>query len=179
MSETKSSKYKFLSELFKGLGFTILGLTTIGGFFAYSLISNWGEFREELETQEFMVVDPETVKLNPFFAFPLLIGVIVFLIIMWRKNKEFLKGKLSFGLVVTIAIIYFIYSIAVVTLATLVGSFVGSMIYEFIFNPLSVKNAKKVVQIEFDNHEYDMERHKEEIRIAARKAAREELDGSV
>lgn len=168
--------YKFRANAYKALGMSTIGLTTIGGFFAYQAISNFAEFKAELEAQEFLVVNPETAKLNPWFAFPLLIGLIVFMFVSMKKNKEFFKGKTSIGLIITIAVIYFIYSIALMTLASLLGALGGSLLDEMVFTPLSVANKIEAG----DQKELDLEEAKERRRIKARRKAREELsDGSV
>jgi len=171
----KKTNYKLQSKIFKGLGIATMGVTIFSGFFVYQAVSNWEEFKLQLDAETFSVVNPETVKLNPFFAFPLLVALIVFIIMTIKKNKEFFNGKMSMGLIITMAIVYFIYSIAIVTMATLAGAFVGSILNEIVFNPLAVNAKKKNEEI----HEIDLEYEKEKRRIIARKLAREELDGSV
>lgn len=174
MKTEKKKNYKLRSILFRITGISVLSLTTLGGFFGYQLYTDFGQLTEDM--QNFYVVNQETMKLNSNIGLPLLIGGITLLIVLWRKNKEFLKGKLSLGLLITIGLLYVIYSIAEIAMITLSGAFVGSIIDDFVFKPIAISadnksKLDKEMQIEYD---------KERVRIAARKKAAEDvLDGSV
>jgi hypothetical protein len=61
------------------------------------------------------------------------------------------------------------------TLATLVGAFIGSIVDEFLFAPLANNEKAKFEE----NKDVDIEYEKEMRRIKARKKAKEDLDGSV
>lgn len=73
----KTKNYKLRSKVYKGLGTSSIAITTLGGFVAYESAIDWNNFKTELEN--FIVVNPETVKLNLAIAFPLLIAILVFI----------------------------------------------------------------------------------------------------
>lgn len=159
---------------------SLIGLTTAGGFFAYEMVIDWANFKSDIEN--FFVVQEETLQLNVMVAMPFLIGLIVFLIIMRKKNKEYFKDKVSIGVLIAILITYFFYSIAEAVLFSLIGAFVGTFIDEFGLTPIVNSYAKKEAKALSYEEEYD----KEKIRISARKNAQEEsreeevkLNGSV
>jgi hypothetical protein len=171
--EKTTKNYRTKSRVFKalGVGSTVLG--TLGGFFIYQLSTNWQNFQTELEN--FVVVNQESVKLNMVIALPILISIIVFTGITLKKNREFFKDKVSLSLLMTIAIFYLVYSIIEMTLATLVGAFLGSIVDEFVFNPIAQHNY----QLFLDNKEVDVEYDKEIRRVKARQKVKVDLDGSV
>ena len=166
-------KYKRRSRLFRTLGIGTIFTTTVGGFFAYQMAIDWQNFKNELD--DFIVVQEDYTKLNLLIALPALIGLLVFLFIMLRKNRQFFNDKASLGLLTTIVIFYLVYSVIEVTLFSLVGAFVGTSIDEFIFSPIS-KHYKKLSGEERD---IDNEYRREVKRIKARKQAQEDLNGSV
>src|SRR5574344_1003662 len=110
---TNQTKYKIL----KVSGYSIMCLSTLGAFFGYEASTNFETFKTSLEN--FQVVSEESYKLNPYFAFPLIIGVIVVLFITLKKNKDFLKGKTTLGLMITAGVFYLLYSIITVAMITL------------------------------------------------------------
>jgi hypothetical protein len=164
---TRKKHYKLRSKVYHGIGTTVLFSTTIGGFFGYQALTNFQEFTQQFETETLMVIDPETVKMNPIFAVPITIGIIVFLFVIMKRDKEFFKGKASLGIVIAIAILYAIYSIAIMTIATLAGALTGTVFNEVLFDPLS----KRSLVLAKEQHETDLEFNKEKRRIEARKAA--------
>lgn len=170
-SMKKETNYKTKSLVYKTLGLSTLGLTTSGGFLTYQILTDWASFQTEFEN--FMVVQEETVKLNMAIAMPVLIGLIVFIFVAMKKNRDFFRDKTSIGLLLAITILYLVYSVLEVTLASLVGAFVGSLIDEFIFMPLSKKNLK----LSEEAHERDLEYDKETIRIKARQQAQKDIGG--
>jgi len=171
--EKTTKQYKTKSKVFKALGTTTTALGTLGGFFVYQFITDWSQFQTELEN--FVVVNQESVKLNMILALPILISIIVFVGITLKKNREFFNDKVSLSLLMTIAIFYLIYSIIEMTLSSLVGAFLGSIVDEFLFTPL----AKKNLELYEENKDVDIEYDKEMRRIKARKKVKEDLDGSV
>lgn len=175
MSKKKSKKknHNLRSKVYKVTGTATTGLTTMGGFVAYGAFTDWAGFKQDLDN--FIVVQQESIKLNLALAIPMLIGVIVFLFVTMKKNKDFFSDKVSIGLLTTILICYLIYSIIEITLASLVGAFVGSVIDEFGFSMLANKNKQKAEE----EKEVDSEYEKELRRIKAREKARETLNGSV
>lgn len=165
--------YRRRSKIYRSAGLSTIGVTTLGGFFAYQIVVDWAGFKQELD--EFIVVNQETIKLNLALAFPMMIGLIVFLIVMMKKNKEFFSDKISMSLLIAICFTYLAYSIIEVTLFSLIGAFTGSLIDEMLFNNLAKRDKIKAG----DEKEYSMEYRKEQNRILARKNARENNDGSV
>jgi hypothetical protein len=171
--EKTTKQYRNKSRLFKALGITSTALGTLGGFFIYQMAIDWQNFQSELEN--FVVVNQENIKLNMVLALPILISIIVFVGITLRKNREFFKDKVSLSLLMTIAIFYLIYSVIELTLASLTGAFLGSIVDEFVFTPLARRNT----ELFEENKDVDIEYEKEMRRIKARKKAKEDLDGSV
>lgn len=165
--------YRKRSKVLRGAGLTTIGLTTTGGFFAYQSIIDWNNFKEDLT--DFVVVNQENVKLNLAIALPFMIGMIVFLIVMLKKNKEFFSDKISMSLLIAVLFTYLIYSIVEVTLFSLIGAFTGSLIDEMLFNNLAKRDKIRAG----DEKEYAMEKRKEQIRLKARAEARANNDGSV
>lgn len=170
--EKKEKNYRFRSRLFKAIGLTLVSLTTIGGFVVYESIIDWKNFKEEMGN--FVLVN-DRLELNLLVAGPFLIAILVVLIIMLRKNREFLKGKISINLLIITGILYLIYSIIVPVMVALGGALVGSVFNEFIFEPLAASARIKAA----DQKEEKMEYRKEAVRIKARRKAQEDLDGSV
>lgn len=171
--EKTTKKYQNRSKLFKGLGIASTSIGTLGGFLVYQIAIDWQNFQTELEN--FVVISQENVKLNMILALPILISIIVFVGVTLRKNREFFKDKVSLSLLMTIAIFYLIYSVIELTLASLIGAFLGSIVDEFIFTPIALRN-KELFE---ENKDIDVEYEKEMRRIKARKKVKEELDGSV
>lgn len=171
--EKTTKNFRTKSRVFKALGVVSTTLGTFGGFFVYQFATNWENFQTELEN--FVVVNQESIKLNMVLALPILISIIVFLGITLKKNREFFKDKVSLGLLMTIAIFYLVYSVIEMTLATLVGAFLGSVIDDFIFSPIAQANE----QLYLDNKDIDVEYDKEMKRIKAREKVKVDLDGSV
>ena len=165
--------YRKRSKALRGAGLTTIGLTTTGGFFAYQSIIDWNNFKDDLT--DFVVVNQENVKLNLSIALPFMIGMIVFLIVMLKKNKEFFSDKISMSLLIAIVFTYLIYSIVEVTLFSLIGAFTGSIVDEMLFNNLAKRDKIRAG----DEKEYTMEKRKEQIRLKARAEARVNNDGSV
>lgn len=176
MKKTKQKNYKMRSKTYKAIGNTTIGATTIGGFATYESIIDWSNFKNDLNN--FVVANSNTFKLNLAIAFPLVIAIIVYLIVMLKKNKEYFKDKLSVGLLIAILVTYLIYSVVDTILWSLIGCFVGCLSDEFIFSVLSTNAMEKYE----DNKELETEKKKENIRIKARKQSLEEennLNGSV
>ena len=171
--EKKTKSFKTKARVFKTLGYATTGLGTLGGFFVYQMTTNWQQFQTQLEN--FVVVNQESVKLNMVLAIPILLSIIIFVSITMRKNREFFKDKVSLSLLLTIAIFYLIYSIIEITLATLTGAFLGSIVDEFVFTPIANANQQKFLE----NKDVDAEYEKEMRRIKARQKVKEDLDGSV
>ena len=165
----KQKNYKLRSKVYKGIGTTFTFGTTIGGFLTYEAITDWSNFKTDMEN--FVVINTESVKLNIAIAFPMLIAMLVFIWVYRKKNAEELKGKVALPLFFGIIILWLIYSVIQAMLFAMIGAFVGSLIDETMFTSLS-KKAKILAQ---DDHEIALEKRKEKVR---RKVS-EELDGTV
>lgn len=176
MKKNKQKNYNLRSKVYGGAGGSIFALTTLGSFVGYEVATDWSNFKTDLDN--FMVVQPESMKLNIAIALPALIAVLIFLILWRKKNKHKLEmnGNISFGILIALLITYAIFSIVEVTMVTLAGAFVGSLIDEKVFAPLS-RSAK--IKAGYDK-EIDMETEKEKRRIEARRRALEDdLSGTV
>lgn len=171
--EKKTKSFRTKARVFKAIGYATTGLGTLGGFFVYQFVTDWEQFQTQLEN--FVVVNQESVKLNLVLALPILLSIIIFTSITLRKNREFFKDKVSLSLLLTIAVFYLIYSIIEMTLATLTGAFLGSIVDEFVFTPIANANQQKFLE----NKDVDAEYDKEMRRIKARQKVKEDLDGSV
>lgn len=171
--EKTTKQHRTKGRIFKALGIGSTALGTLGGFFVYQFVTDWENFQTQLEN--FVVVSQENIKLNMVLAIPILISIIVFTSITLKKNREFFNDKVSLGLLMTIAIFYLVYSVIELTLATLVGAFIGSIVDEFVFTPLANTEFSKFEE----GKDVDVEYEKEMRRIKARKKAKEDLDGSV
>lgn len=173
-NKKKQPNYKLRSKVYKGIGLTSIGVTTSGSFIGYQMLTDFEQFKNEFDN--FMVVQEEGLKLNMAIAIPVLIGLIVFLFVALKKNKTFFADKISMNLFFSIAIFYLIYSVIEIVLVSLIGAFIGAIIDEFVFMPLSKKNNKAYEE----KHEEDLEYNREIRRIQARaKAQRDGLNGSV
>lgn len=167
--KNKNKNYKARSKVYKGLGQGIMGLTTLGGFVVYESLIDWQNFKNDLEN--FIVVNPETVKLNLAIAFPMLIAILVFLWVFIKKNKEALKGKVALPLLFGIVVLWLMYSVIEATLCAMVGAFAGALIDETILTPMS--NSAKLKYD--DDHAVELEVRKERVR----RKVRDEMDGTV
>jgi len=166
-------KYKIRSKIFRAAGIGTIATTTLGGFFAYQAAIDWQNFKNELD--QFVVIEENYTKLNLLIALPALMGLLVFVFVMLRKNRQFFSDKASLSLFITLVVLYLMYSVIEVTLFSLVGAFVGTTVDEFVFAPIS-KHYKNLAGEERD---IENEYKREQRRIKARAQAREDLDGSV
>lgn len=167
-------KHKRRANLLRFSGSFLVFLTTAGSFLFYGMVTDWEQFVNDIEG--FAVVQEDYLKLNIFYALPILIGMGIFLFITIRKNNEFFKDKASLGVLTALIIFYAIYSIIELTLFSLMGALVGTLLDEFIFYPL----AKKERMLAGEERDVDNEFKKEQRRIKARRQAQEEtLDGTV
>ncbi len=173
MREKKPKRYNARSKVYRGLGLGTIGVTTTGGFYAYQSLTNFDEFTQNVNT--LAVISEESLKLNFMFALPFLIGIVITYWVTKKKSPEFYKDKISMSLAMIIFALYLVYSIIEVSMFSLAGAFVGSVIDETIFNPMSKRAKIKAI----DNKEIEMEYTKEMRRIKARKQAKDNYEGSV
>lgn len=167
------------SKVYKILGMSSIGVTTLSGFVIYESLMDWSNFKQELDN--FIIISQGDIKLNLAVALPLLISLVVFLAIFMRKNREYFKDKVSLAILLAIGVFYLVYSVVEVVLASLIGAFTGAVLDEFLFTPLSNANAKKAN----DDHDVELEARKETVRAKTRKEIAkqnaieaEKLDGS-
>ena len=167
--KNKKKNYKLRSKVYSGLGTSLMFGTSISGFVVYESMIDWNNFKTELEN--FIVVNPDNVKLNLAIAMPLLISILVFIWVFRKKNQEALKGKVALPLLFGIVLLWLIYSIIEATLCAMIGAFVGSIFDEFMLSPLSKSAKQKAI----DDHDVELEVRKERVR----KKVRDEIDGTV
>lgn len=172
MKKKKEKNYKLRSKVYGGIGGSVFATSTIGAFVGYEVSTDWSNFKNDFSN--FMVVQPETMKLNIAIAFPALISILIFTILWRKKHKKQLEtnGNISFGILIALLVVYALYSIIEVSLVTLAGAFIGSFLDEKIFAPLS-RSAKLKYQ---DDHEVNLEYRKEKVR---RKIREDDLSGTV
>lgn len=167
-------KHKRLANFYRFAGSFLVFITTSGSFLFYGMVTDWEQFVNDIEG--FAVVQDDYLKLNIFYALPILIGMGIFLFVTIKKNSDFFKDKASLGVLTALIIFYAIYSVIELTLFSLFGALVGTLLDEFIFYPLS----KKERLLAGEARDVDNEFKKEQRRIKARKQAQEEtLDGTV
>jgi hypothetical protein len=172
MKKNKKKNYSLRSKVYKVAGLATIGLSSLTSFLIYQSLIDWSNFKKEID--EFIVVQEETLKLNMTIAFPVTIGLIIFLFIAKKKNKVFLEDKVSANLLFIIVILYLFYSIVEVTLVVLVGAFFGSVADEFGFSLASKRNAEKAIKQQEEDKEYSREKRRIKARLEAR-----ETNGSV
>lgn len=169
----KQKNYRRRSKVYRGAGLGVVGLTTTSGFLGYQAATDFQQLEEEMNN--FILVNQETLKLNMTIAIPFLIGSLVFLYIAIKKNKEYFSDKISLNILFVLFILYLVYSVIEVTMVALAGAFVGTLVDETVFLPLSKSCQKKVNESDDLDKEYDRETR----RIKARKRAESDFDGSV
>lgn len=181
MKKQKEKNYKLRSKVYSVLGYVALFAGAASGAGGYGLFNYLNGYNSEMTINEETLNDfvtfllPQGTKLNFYFAFPILIGLFVFVLITIKKNKEFFKDKVTFDILLAIIIIYLIYSVAETTLFVLIGAFSGAVIMETVFVPAARRNKR----LSIENHEADLEYNKEKRRILARQQADKDLNGSV
>jgi hypothetical protein len=169
----KKKNYKLRAGIWSLGGYLTIGASTILGFLGYQYLVDWQNFEEELNN--FVVIQEQSVKLNMTIALPMLIGLLIYLWVVGRKNADFFKNKISLTLLTTLLILYLVYSVIELTLFTLMGASIGGLFDDYFFAIMARKNLRKAD----DQKDIDSEYEKEKKRIIARQQAREELDGTV
>lgn len=171
MKAKKTKNHKLRGRMWRTAGMSTIGLTSFGGFYAYQSITDFEGLQEEITN--FVLVNQETVQLNFTFALPGLVGLIIYVWLMRKRNADFFKGKASFSMAILIAFLYLVYSIIEISLFSLIGAWVGVVIDEFGFSPLANKNYR-LAQNDVDRKE---EYEREKIRIEARRQANQDIRG--
>ena len=175
----KQKNNKLRSKLYRTAGYATIGGTSIGGVSVYNFaIQGHEDVAVELQNAFQMFADNIWVeqgsyKLNIVLALPFLIGLVVWMIILQKKNKEFFKDKLSLSLLILIAILYLVYSTIGYVMSTLIGALVGVMISEFGLEPLANYYQEEA---EFDK---DLKKEKRRERVRREVQKEDELDGIV
>lgn len=159
-------KNRNLYYLFKTLGILSIVIFSIVGFLVYNFLNEWSIFIDNWEN--FKLIEKDTLKLNWVVAFPILISLLVFLFVMYKKNKAFFKGKITLNIVFLLAFIYFVYSVIGAMMGILLGLLVGCFLEEFVFGIL----AKHYHFIMMEHRQNYQEYEKEIIR----QKAKEDLD---
>ena len=169
----KKKKYKLRAAFWTVGGYTTIASFTVLGFLGYQFLVDWQNFKNELDN--FVIIQEESVKLNMTIALPMLIGLLIFLWVVGRKNADFFRNKISLTLLTTLMVLYLVYSVIELTLFTLLGASIGGLFDDYFFAIMARRNREKAE----DQKDIDSEYEKEKKRIIARQQAREELDGTV
>ena len=169
----KKKRYKLRAAFWNIGGYTTIASFTVLGFLGYQFLVDWQNFKNELDN--FVIIQEESVKLNMTIALPLLIGLLIFLWVVGRKNADFFRNKISLTLLTTLMVLYLVYSVIELTLFTLLGASIGGLFDDYFFAIMARRNREKAE----DQKDIDSEYDKEKKRIIARQQAREELDGTV
>lgn len=153
-------KNRNLYYLFKTLGIISIVLFSIGGFLVYNFLNEWSIFTDNWEN--FKIIEKDTLKLNWVIAFPILMSLLTFLYVMYRKNKAFFKGKMTLNILFLLAFIYFVYSLIGAIVGVLIGLFIGCFFEEFVFGLLAKHYHFIMMEHRGNYQEYEKEviRHK-------------------
>lgn len=164
----KKKNHKVRAYVARALGWTTIGLTTSAGVLVYALapqINGAEEFTQAM--QEFKLFE-EGLKLNMGVAIPLIAGLLVFLFIVLKRNKEFFKDKASIGLMIAIALMYLAYSLIGLFMSACIGALPAVLAQEFGFEPMYRREIEKA---KIDK-ELELEVVKEELREEVRERRR-------
>ena len=156
----KKPNYKARATALRATGIGITSVFTLGGFIGYEALTNFEHFSQ----QSFTEISDGQILVSPYFAIPLVIGIIISLFVVLRKNKEYFKDKATLGLFIATIFTFAFFSIAGMLLFTLVGATAGSLIDETIFLPLAKKELVKAD----DQHIIDRAYKEEKLRAKAR-----------
>ena len=130
-TKTKKINHKSRSFWLKFSGYILTALTTGAGVAVYSLIPEINGGDDIINALQDFQLFEQGMKLNMAVAIPIFASLIVFLLIIIRKNREFFKDKVSLGLIVIILFMYLAYSV--------VGIF-----YERLFRRTTIGVSKRV-----------------------------------
>lgn len=129
------------------LDYIFLFLFCVSGFIVYEVF--FGHKNQGEAIISFEIIQKNTYKLNWALAMPLLIGIIAFLGVVFKKNKDFFKGKSSILAIIAMFVFYLIYSLMGMVVSVLVGVVMGTALDDFIFTPLIEKyKAQAETEIE-------------------------------
>lgn len=164
----KKKNHKVRAYLSRALGWITSCLTTTAGVLLYTFvpeINGADDFANAFE--EFKLFE-EGMKLNMGVALPIIAGLIVFLFVVLKKNKDFFKDKSSIGLMIAIAFMYLAYSLIGIFMSACIGALPGVLAQEFGFEP---HYRREIKLAEIDN-ELKLEEVKESVREEVRERRR-------
>jgi magnesium-transporting ATPase (P-type) len=163
-TKTKKINHKSRSFWLKFAGYALTALTTSAGVAVYSLIPEINGGDDIVNAlQEFQLFE-QGMKLNMAVAIPIFASLIVFLLIIIRKNREFFKDKVSLGLIVIILFMYLAYSVVGIFMSACLGALPSVLASEFGFEPASRREKEKyLIEKELDI-EGQKEIRREEVR---------------
>ena len=164
----KKKNHKVRAILARVLGWVTIGLTTSTGVLLYTFIPEINGGDDFLQAMQNFQLFEEGLKLNMAVAMPIIAGLIVFLFIVLKKNKEFFKDKSSVSLMLAIVFMYLAYSLIGIFMSACIGALPAVLAQEFGFEPVYRREMEKV-KLE---KEMKLEAEKEEIREEVREKRR-------
>ena len=163
-TKTKKINHKSRSFWLKFAGYALTALTTSAGVAVYSLIPEINGGDDIVNALHDFQLFEQGMKLNMAVAIPIFASLIVFLLIIIRKNREFFKDKASLGLTVIILFMYLAYSVIGIFMSACIGALPSVLATEFGLEPASRKEKEKYLV----EKELDVEAQKEERREEVR-----------
>lgn len=164
----KKKNYKRKAYFYRIIGWVSTLTTTTTGVLLYTFLPSLNGAGEISEAVNNFQLFEEGLKLNMAVAFPFVAGLIVFLLIVLRKNKDFFKDKASVGLMIAILFMYLSYSLIGFFMSACIAALPSVIAQEFGFEPAYRR------QMEFHKmeKEIELEERKEEARIEVRERRR-------
>lgn len=164
----KKKNHKRKAYRYRIIGWFSTLTTTTAGVLLYTFspsLNGAGEISEAVNNFQLF---EEGLKLNMSVAFPFIAGLIVFLLIVLRKNRDFFKDKASVGLLVAALFMYLSYSLIGFFMSACIAALPSVIAQEFGFEPAYRR------QMEFHKmeKELELEERKEEARIEVRERRR-------
>lgn len=116
------------------LDYVFLFIFCVAGFVIYEIF--FGNDMHKQAIKKFELIQKGTYKLNWTLAMPMLIGLVAFLIIVIKKNKNFFEGKNSIGAIIALLLFYLVYSLMGMMVSIMVGIVIGTALDDFVFRSL-------------------------------------------
>lgn len=164
----KKKNHKRKAYFYRIIGWFSTLTTTTAGVLLYTFspsLNGAGEISEAVNNFQLF---EEGLKLNMSVAFPFIAGLIVFLLIVLRKNRDFFKDKASVGLLVAALFMYLSYSLIGFFMSACIAALPSVIAQEFGFEP-AYRRQMEFHKIE---KELELEERKEEARIEVRERRR-------
>lgn len=164
----KKKNHKARAVLSRVFGWITVGLTTSTGVALYSFVPEINGGDDFASAMAQFQLFEEGLKLNMTVALPIVAGLLVFLFIVLKKNRDFFKDKSSIGLMIAIVLMYLAYSLIGIFMSACIGALPAVLAQEFGFEPLYRREIEKA-NIDKD---LQIETIKEELREEVRERRR-------